>query len=531
MAFYEPVNVLQHYLSGAYSVIPFSSMVWKYEDARKLLGALENIDHIDGAKHCSESRMYLRQWLIAMNMCIACLTTGLAHGHGAILLQQLKPTAANDTTSLLLERGEMFGKPEIVVDSVDFQSWIVSLMLLFGCPGCWALTAFSKFVGRRKIALFSLALYTISWIMIAFADGPYQVMIGRSLSGFCISLLSGLISAYQGELALPRLRSTLNTFQTTSLYLGIGLTHAVGIWFHWRTTALFCGVVTFIALLMNFLTPESPIWLLNKNRFPEAIRSWTYLRGIRDLDELKSLHVKLARQSSITGTKSNRRNHKGLLSATFLKPLGILLALFAVGQMSGMGAVMYYCIQMMTDIAGPERAYIPTLILDTFRIAASICVPILTRRYCTRHIMLASVFNTSIFLVLLSGCIYFKIWAPWIALIVFFAYEAAVSMGLGGLPWTFCSELFPGSHKEIGISIVINFYYAMFFLFVKTSPYILALLQPWGSFLFFGLMTFASWIVLYLILPNTKNKSLKEIELMFSNGGTVDKQSRNILQR
>ncbi|XP_031781667.1 facilitated trehalose transporter Tret1-like [Nasonia vitripennis] len=457
--------------------------------------------------------MYRRQWLTTINFILVVMLIGMAHGHSAILLQQFQNTTMNATKNLSFEDGEMFKRPFIIVNSIDLQSWIASSMVLFMCPGCWILAVFSKNIGRKLILLFAVFLFLISWLIITLAHNAYHVIIGRSLSGLCMGILAGLTSVYQGEISIPKLRSTLNAVLAVSFSIGIELCHAVGTWFHWRTTAFFCCCITILTLFMNCRMPESPIWLLNKNKFPEAIHSWVFLRGIRDLDELKSMRV----------TKSNKRlenvysekNEKKYFSTGFLKPLGILLGLFTVTQMSGMGAVTFYCIQMVTDISGPDYAYIPTLILDTFRLIAAIILTIISSRSSTRTLTLCSSFSCSIFLICLSMSILFKLWNPWLALTFLFAFEAAVVMGLGPLPWTFCSEIFSVPHKEVGIGIVTSYNYLFFFMIVKMNPYFFVVLKPWGSFLVYGCFTLISSIGLYFILPDTQNKSLKEIEMMF----------------
>lgn len=458
--------------------------------------------------------MYLRQWVTTINFVLVVFSIGMAQGHTAVLLQQLHPANVNITRTLRIEEGEIFGAPVITVTSMDFQSWIASSLVLFMCPGCWILAACSRRMGRKQILITAVAVMFASWLILVFSDNAYHILIGRSMSGLCMGILAGLTSVYQGECSIPKLRPILNAACAIAFSSGIGLCHAIGTWFHWRTTAFFCSLISLITLFMNYNMPESPVWLLNKHKLHEAIYSWTYLRGIRDLDELKSMYVEKSFKSSekIESIKTGKKHCK----RGFLKPLVIIVTLFAVSQLSGMGAVTFYCIQMITDISGPESAHIPMLILDSFRVLFAIVLVISSKRYSTRALTLFSAFNCSISLFVLSISILYKIWAPWLPLLTLFVFEAAVIMGLGPLPWTFCSELFSSSHKEVGIGITTSFNYILFFLVVKLNPFLFVFLQPWGTFFFYGICTFIGAISLYFMLPNTKNKSLKEIELMFS---------------
>lgn len=437
----------------------------------------------------------------------------MAHGYSTILTNGLELPTINGTYNMMIENGEIFRRPTIVVET-NVRSWIVSSMVLCMCPGCWILAVCGKVLGRKKVLISSVGLFLISWIILVFSSNVIHIFIARTLAGFSSGILMGLVSVYQGESTVPKLRATLNAVHSVCFALGILLSHALGTWFHWRTVAFFAAFISFITLFLNHYVPESPIWLMRKRRFRKAIQSWTYLRGIRDLDELKSMHV------DILNDFSEKKNKKKQFSNTFfspgfLKPLSIMFAIFTVSQMSGLGVIIHYCIQIITGIAGPERAYIPTLIVDSFRFVSSIAMSILTDRYGIRTMILFSTFSTSFFLILLSLALLFNLWVPLSALMLLFAYEIVVVLGLSSLPWAFCSELFSGSYKEIGVGLSTSYNFLLFFIILKIKTDLFTTLQPWGAFLLFGIFTAVGLIILYFILPETRNKTLNEIELMF----------------
>lgn len=434
---------------------------------------------------------------------------GMSQGHSSVLMAELKPST-NSSYSMKIENGEIFDRSNITIESSDTRSWIVALLILFMCPGGWILTVFNRSLGRKQLFTISLALYFVSWMIIAFANDTMFVLIGRAFSGFTSGILVGLIPVYQGECSVPKLRPTFIAIMSAFYSFGLGLSHGLSIWFHWRTIAFFGGLTSVLTLCLSYCTlMESPIWLLEKKKFSQAIRSWSFWRGLQDIGELKSMH----------GKKSSklRAGENNFCEPSFLKPLGIIMTFFTVTQMSGAGAVTHYCIQMITEIAGPKRAYIPTMILDTFRLVSSIISSLLTKRYSPRAISLYSAFSVSFFLLSLSVSLLFDIWSPWFSLVLLFAYEASVIMGLMSLPWVFCGELFTMDHKEIGIGIVTTYNYIFYFAVLKFNPVLDEKFQQWGTFLFYGFFTTIGSIILYFILPNTRNKSLKDIELMFYN--------------
>ena len=467
-----------------------------------------NVDTISDIKDSSKSKLYLRQWVMTSTIGLSLVLIGMAHGYSAILFQQLDPKTANATQFVRIEEGEIFKKPLITVDSLSFQSWIASSFVLVMCSGCWVLSICNSRLGRKPILSLGVIVLMISFLIIALANNVNHILIGRCLGGLGAGIIAAVTTIYLGECSSPNLRTMQNATGAVAISIGIELSHAVGTWYHWRTTALFCSAVALITLLLIYYIPESPIWLLNRNKFRQAIHSWTFLRGVRDLNELKSMYIRKS-------LKESEQKKNKYFTPSFWKPLCIILLLFAVAQMSGMGAVTYYCIQMITEIAGADKSYIATLILDTFRLTFSVIVILASSRYSSRTLMLWSSSVCSALLILLSISILYKIYDPWFALVVLFAYEAAVVMGVSPMPFTFCGELFSSLHKEVGIGIVTNFNYLLFFSVVKFNPYLFILLKPWGGFLFYGIFTLFGSIVLYFIIPNTRNKSLKEIELIF----------------
>ncbi|XP_014229321.1 facilitated trehalose transporter Tret1-like [Trichogramma pretiosum] len=466
----------------------------------------------------SRSALLRRQWSLNANFLLTIMLCGMANGHSAILLQQMTTTTTTNSTdddrySLLLEQGELFGQPLIHLDSVELQSWVASSMALFMCPGSWLLAASSRRLGRKPLLCSAVALLSAGWLLLAWAPNVACVLIARSLSGLGLGLLGALVPVYQAECSVAWLRPTLNAACAVSFSLGLLLCHALGTWFSWRSTAGVGGLLSLASLgLAAGLLTESPIWLSRRGRPAEAVLAWQAQRGNGwDIAELESLL--LAHDKS--GVERSEVEYD---TAAFWKPLGIVLAMFGCAQFSGMGAIAYYCVQMISELAGPENAYLGTLGLDASRLVASLSLTALTRRYSTRRLYLASALACSVFLCLLSASIVLKQsrWIPtWTPLALLLCYEVACIAGLGPLPWTYCGELFSSAHKEVGVGLASTYNFFLFFAVIKVNPYLFGAILPWGTFLLYGCATLAGFALLCFVLPDTRNKSLKEIEAMF----------------
>ena len=464
---------------------------------------------------CRKSKIRLRQWVITINCCLMIMMMGMTHGYSTMLIQELK-VSSNQSSShnLKIENGEIFNRPKIEVESEGLQSWISSSILLFMCPGSWILAICSKFIGRKPFLTISVALFTCSWTIIAFSYDTFQILIGRSLCGFSMGIIHGLTYAYLGECTIPELRQTLSAVPSIFFSSGLELCHIVGTWYHWRTNAAFIALIGVITLCSISFLPESPVWLVNKKKIPQAIHSWNFVRG-SNLDELKSMYnhktYDIDKNDSYDFSKGNK-----FLKLNFLKPLGIILLIFTVSQLTGMKYVLYYCLQMMSEIAGRDKAYIGTLIFDTFRVVSALGLTLLIQKFSTRTILLYATLSCAVSLILLSVSIFYKIWTPWCSLTLIFLYEVTIAVGMGPLPWMFSGELFSTSTKGVGIGIVTSYHCFLSFFIVIMSPYIKMKLDTWGTFFIYGVCTAFGSALLYLTVPNTKSKTLKEIEMMFS---------------
>ena len=464
---------------------------------------------------CEKSKIRLRQWVITINCCLIIMIVGMAHGYTTILIEELKESSNQSPShNLKIENGEIFNRPKIEVKSVDLESWIASSVLLFMCPGSLILAVCSKFIGSKSMLSISVALFTSSWFIITFSYDTVQILIGRSLCGFSLGIMTGLTYAYLGECVSSELRQSLSAIVTLFYSVGVELCHVVGIWYHWRTNAAFTALIGVITLCSLSFLPESPVWLVNKKKIPQAIHSWNFVRG-SNLDELKLMYnhktYDIDKNDSYDFSKGNK-----FLNPNFLKPLGIIFLISTVSQLTGMMYVTHYNLQMISNITGPDRAYIGILIYDTIRLVSAFGRIFLTKKFSNRAVMVPASYTCALSLILLSLSIFYKIWTPWCSLILIFLYEIVVAVAMRSMQWEFTGELFSTSTKGVGIGISTSYNCFLSFFIVKTSPTISMHLDIWGTFFLYGVFTTFGSALLGLFVPNTKSKTLEEIKIMFS---------------
>lgn len=389
--------------------------------------------------------------------------------------------------------------------------------------------------GRKMTILVLNVPFVIGWCIISMSDCMFWLLFGRILTGFCCGILSPTTPMYLSEISAPKYRGFFLASITFDVALGVLLTHFLAIYFTWNVNAIICGCFPFFGYIAITFVPESPSWLLKKNFIHEAHHAYRWLRGF---DETASIefHSMVDAQIRENGNKDDNYNDDNESIATnqrhpidhlrrliadksFNTPLIILSIYFATLQFSGVNAVIFYTVTILKDsLLGTNiDEYVATLVIDAVRLVAALIACVIVKNVGRRPLTIFSGSSTAICLFGLSYYLSLsaenslKNYAA-IPLALFVIYTLVLSVGINPLPWCLTGELFPLRYRAIGSAFVTFFNFLCFFTVVKTSPIYFNIYGGSTIFCFYGILTAIGTIFLALFLPETKNKSLQEIE-------------------
>lgn len=395
----------------------------------------------------------------------------------------------------------------------------------------------------RRMAHFILCFpFVIGWVVLSMSVNVGWILLGRFITGFCVGLVSPPAPVYIGEVTAPKYRGIFLACVTLGVSLGILIVHSLGMFFTWQITAIICGTFPFMSYILLAFVPESPSWLLAKGRTVEAEEAFKWLRG-HDEETHKEFESMLEKQqnnntNSDNDVRGNWQKFKDTLTAQiFYKPLLILLIFFATMQFAGLNVIIFYSITILKQIIGGHiNEYIATLIIDVVRLLASFIACIMLKKSGRRPLASISGAGTTICLLCLSLYLYVSKGSPelksmsWIPLCCLAGYIAFVTVGMNPLPWCMVGELFPLQFRALGSAIVTFFNFFCVFMVIKTSPFLLKSYGGEGTFLLYGACTLLGTIYLVLFLPETRNRSLQEIENEFAGKNvseTNEKDNKN----
>ncbi|XP_059619812.1 uncharacterized protein LOC132263835 [Phlebotomus argentipes] len=457
--------------------------------------------------HRVDSRSSIKRQVLASVVAnLTVLSSGMGLGYPATTLSLL----TDPTSAVALTEAQ--------------GSWVASINTIFSpVGGLIASYTLDKF-GRKNTLMVINILSIISWAVIAFSSKSdvnlmYMEIIGaRILIGIVAGLSSSPSAVYSAEIASPRLRGRLTVFTSVSISSGALVIYVLGYFIKndWRLVSGIAGIICVCAFCALYFVPESPRWLLMKNRVSQAEKSLKRLNGKHQncQEELQQLSQQIRGNQEIPGKSLSR--WEMLQRPEFYKPLAIMMGFFTFQQFTGTFVLVVYAVKFSVSAGVTMDPFLFTVILGVARVAGSIilggCLDVLGRRLPT--IAGGILVGVSLFGIVLC------MWNPcpmtnWIAgfLIFFFVLTSTVSFLV--VPFVMIAEIYPQRMRGFASGITVSYAYVLCFLCIKIYPTLLTTIGSDYICLMYGTMAFLGVLFVYNFLPETNKKTLQEIEDFF----------------
>lgn len=368
----------------------------------------------------------------------------------------------------------------------------------------------------RKPVLFAIAiLYLISALGCAAASSWMFFVLFRFLGGVAVGASSVVGPMYISEIAPAHSRGRLaGMFQLNIVggilvaYLTNYLLAGYGGSDSWRYMLAVMAVPALLFFLLLFLIPESPRWLIGKGFETQGREVFERLGQLSVLQE-----TGLATKD---GKEPSRK--ESLFNGKYKKPVfyAVLLAMF--NQLSGINAILYYAPRVFA-MAGFDKAdaFQQSVFIGLANFVCTILAMGIIDRIGRKKLLLIGAAGMTLFLILTASAFGSMHEAgsqnPFI-LIYIVGFIAFFAFSQGAVIWVFISEIFPNAIRSQGSALGSFTHWIMaaviswlFPIIVESDP-----LGGFYSFIFYGIMMLLSFLFIWRVMPETKGKSLEQIQ-------------------
>ncbi|XP_063896101.1 facilitated trehalose transporter Tret1 [Helicoverpa armigera] len=403
----------------------------------------------------------------------------------------------------------------------DLQiSSIGSLLYIGSVVGPYVTSILSNMVGRKPCLIIGGVLNVIAYILVVTTTNIAMIYAVRIVSGLGMGITIVCNIVYVGEIASTNIRGILLTSTSIMGITGTLLVYAIGPFVSYVGTGYIALGMCLVHLLsIIFLVPESPVYYAMKDDDIKAAKILNMLGRSGDIEKVIDTYAKPKGETSskikdwveIFTIKSNRWS----LFITFM--------LGAFQQTSGVAVVLFFSTNIFELAGSSIKPDLATIIIGVTRLLSSFIAPLLIESKGRRILLLISMAACAFSLSILG--VYFHLdriespvlpsigWLPLVSLIIyFFCYEA----GFGTIPNAIVGEMFRANVRSNGSALAITMTWLVGFGLTTSFTTMVDVLGGDVTFWLFGGSCILAFMFTFFCLPETKGKTLHEIQEMLS---------------
>jgi MFS transporter, sugar porter (SP) family len=393
--------------------------------------------------------------------------------------------------------------------------WGVSSLLVGAIIGAFGSGVLSDKYGRKSVLLVVALFFAVSCAFTALATSSVIFISARLFGGLAVGAASVLSPMYVAEVAPPKRRGMLVAIYQLTIVLGILCSYTINYWLqnidnNWRwmfATGVVPSVLFFVGL---FFIPESPRWLFKAGRKTESLKVLTRIGG-ESLAKTEILEIAESLKGNLTSVSIGELFKP---SSRKVMLVGFFLAILV--QISGINTIVDYAPKILLA-AGVEinNALLQTSLVGFINFIFTFVAILFIDKIGRRYLYLIGSMGMVVTLLMLAVSFYFKMEGIFtlICILMFIAFFASC---IGPVFWTLVSEIFPNRIRGKAVAFASFTQWIFNFLVVLLFPHFLASIGGAKTFLFLALMSLLQWLFTYLYVPETKGKSLEEIEQLWN---------------
>lgn len=401
----------------------------------------------------------------------------------------------------------------------ELEGFVVSSILIGGAVGVIASGSLSDKIGRKKVLMISAVLFGISSVLQASASSIPMLIISRLIGGLGVGAASVLSVTYISEIAPPTIRGRLATIYQFAVGIGITGSYFINyaimsgkadVWnidHGWRYMLGCSGIPALFFLIFLIPIPESPRWLVQQRRISEAFAVLKRVNGEEVAkSELEAIQHSVTQNSNTKFSTVFEHRYRKILM------IGSILAILQ--QLVGINAIIYYAPQVFASAgATGEWAFLMPLLIGVIGFIGVFISMWLVDKVGRKTLMLIGIVGMTFALILIAIG-FLSSYTGFFTIASIMLYLLIFNFSLGPVVWVILSEIYPNAVRGVAMSISTFLMWVANWAITQSFPSMMAHLGGGIAFSIFAVFCAIGFFFTLKYLPETKDKSLEEIETM-----------------
>ncbi|MGZ7043858.1 MAG: sugar porter family MFS transporter [Methanobacterium sp.] len=394
------------------------------------------------------------------------------------------------------------------------QEIVVSAVLIGAVIGASVSGVLADKYGRRIMIIVASIIFGVGAIFTALTPEVYSLIAGRIVVGIAIGMASFIAPLYIAEVAPYNIRGALVSLNQLAITVGIVVSYLVDFIFApsggWRYMLGLAFIPSLILGVGMYFMPYSPRWLMSKGYVDRARSVLERIRATTKVnDEITEI------KDSLVVERESKWSD--LLDPAIRRALIIGVGLAIFQQLTGINTVIYYAptILLFAGLQSAAVSILATAGIGVINVALTVVAILLIDRVGRRPLLLFGLVGMVISLIILglsfalpglSGSLGI------LAVLSLMLYVGSFAIGLGPVFWLMISEIYPLKIRGRAMSTATVVNWGMNLLVAITFLSLIQILGASGTFWLYSIISVFAILFVYFRVPETKGKSLEEIE-------------------
>ncbi|WP_298148810.1 sugar porter family MFS transporter [Flavobacterium sp.] len=405
--------------------------------------------------------------------------------------------------------------------------WAISSALVGCLIGAFFSDSLSSRYGRKPTMLISAVLFTVNSVGTAIPESFSVFVFFRIVGGVGVGLASMVVPMYLAEIAPAKKRGALVANYQLAIVLGIVLVYFVNYFIalqgdtQWNLTTgwrwMFGSELlpSILFLVCLFLIPESPRWLATQGKEQQM---QAVLDRINSREEAEAARREIDEHA---GTTSNNQ-WKSLFKPTFRKALFVGVVLSVLQQFCGINAILYYAPEIFKNLGSSANAsLLETSVLGVVNLIFTLLAIKWVDKMGRKPLLLIGSVGMTVGLLGVGICVFYTV-ASYLILPFLLLFMASFSVSWGPVVWVLLSEIFPSKIRSLALAIsvfiqwIANFLVTQFFPVLVANESLDSYFNGAFPFYLFAIICLFSVFFVWKRIPETKNKTLEQMESLWN---------------